>query len=277
VTRAFVLSGGASLGASQVGMARVLQEEGIHPEMIVGSSVGAVNGAWLAGGCSPDELADVWRSMRRQDLFPTRLPLGLRAFLGRSSHYVPDAGLRRLLEQHVRFSRLEDAEIPLAVVATEIPSGAEVVLQHGPSVDAILASAALPAIFPPVTIDGRVLIDGGVVNNTPITTAIELGATDVWVLSTGSSCALAAPPTSALAMAMHAVGLMVQRRLALEIAIRDYDVAVHLIPPPCPIDVSPIDFSKTEELIERAAAGTREWLDAGQPDSMHLLAPHVHG
>jgi NTE family protein len=276
VTRAFVLSGGASLGASQVGMARVLLEEGIHPELIVGSSVGAVNGAWLAGGCSPDELAEVWRSLRRQHLFPTRLPLGLRAFLGRANHYVSDSGLRRLLERHVTFDRLEDAQIPFAVVATEVPSGAEVVLQSGPAIDAVLASAALPAVFPPVTIDGRVLIDGGVVNNTPITTAIELGATDVWVLSTGSSCALTEPPTSAFAMAMHSVGLMVQRRLALEIAIRDYDVPVHLIPPPCPIDISPVDFSQTVELIDRAETGTRQWLADGQPDSMHLLAPHVH-
>ena len=276
MTRAFVLSGGASLGASQVGMARVLHEEGIHPDLVVGSSVGAVNGAWIAGGRHPDELAELWLSLRRQDLFPTRLPLGLRAFLGRSSHYVSDGGLRRLLERHVSFSRLEDAPIPLAVVATEVPSGAEVVLRTGPVVDAILASAALPAVFPPVTIDGRVLIDGGVVNNTPITTAIELGATDVWVLSAGSSCALPAAPTTAFAMAMHAVGLMVQRRLAVEVAIRDYDVPVHLIPPPCPIDVSPIDFSKTAELIDRAAAGTRQWLASGQPDSMHMLAPHVH-
>ena len=276
MTRAFVLSGGASLGASQVGMAQVLYEEGIHPDLIVGSSVGAINGAWLAGGCSPDELAERWLSLRRQDLFPARLSLGFRAFLGRSDHYVSDAGLRRLLERHTNFARLEDAPIPLAVVTTEVPSGAEVVLRHGPAVDAVLASAALPAVFPPVTIDGRVLIDGGVVNNTPITTAIELGATDVWVLSAGSSCALPEPPTTAFAMGMHAVGLMVQRRLTLELAIRDYDVPVRLLPPPCPIDVLPIDFSETSELIERAAAGTREWLAAGQPDSMHLLAPHVH-
>lgn len=274
MTRAFVLSGGASLGASQAGMAQLLLEEGIHPELIVGSSVGAVNGAWLAGGCSPGGLCDLWRTLRRQDLFPTRLPLGFRAFLGRSSHYVSDSGLRHLLERHVTFARLEDASIPFAVVTTEVPSGAEIVLQRGPSVDAVLASAALPAVFPPVTIDGRVLIDGGVVDNTPITTAIELGATEVWVLSTGSSCALSEPPTSAFAM--HSVGLMVQRRLALEVAIRDYDVPVHLIPPPCPIDISPVDFSYSAELIDRAVAATRQWLADGQPDSMHLLAPHVH-
>ena len=77
-------------------------------------------------------------------------------------------------------------------------------------------------------------------------------------------------------MAMHSVGLMVQRRLALEVAIRDYDVPVHLIPPPCPIDISPVDFSHSAELIDRAVAATRQWLADDQPESMHLLAPHVH-
>ena len=257
-------------------MLQVLEQQGVTPELIVGSSVGAINGAWIADGGGADDLAALWRSLRRQDLFPTRPLLGLRAFLGRASHYVPDAGLRRLLEQNVSFTNLEDAPIPLAVVATEIPSGAEVVLQKGPAVEAILASAALPAVFPPVQIDERLLIDGGVVNNTPISTAIELGASEVWVLSPGYACALSAPPTTALAMAMHAVGLMVQRRLSLEVSSRDYAVPVRLIPPPCPIDISPVDFSKTDELIERAAAGTRQWLANGQPDAMPLLTPHVH-
>jgi NTE family protein len=277
VTTAFVLSGGASLGASQVGMLQVLDEQGIIPELVVGSSVGAINGAWLAGGGGAEGLAELWRSLGRQDLFPTRALLGLRAFLGRATHYVPDAGLRRVLRKNVTFARLEDAPIPFAVVATEVPSGAEVVLTEGPAIEAILASSALPAVFPPVQIGDRVLIDGGIVNNTPITTAIELGATEVWVLSTGHACALSAPPTTAFAMAIHAVGLMVQRRLVLEVASRDYAVPVHLIPPPCPIDVSPVDFSMTEELIERAATGTRQWLANGRPDAMPLLAPHAHG
>ena len=275
MTIAFVLSGGASLGASQVGMLQALEQQGVAPELIVGSSVGAINGAWIADGRGADDLAALWRSLRRQDLFPTRPLLGLRAFLGRTSHFVPDAGLRRLLEQNVNFTNLEDAPIPLAVVATEIPSGTEVVLQEGPAVEAILASAALPAVFPPVQIGDRLLIDGGVVNNTPISTAIELGASEVWVLSPGYACALSAPPTTAFAMAMHAVGLMVQRRLALEVNNRDYAVPVHLIPPPCPIDISPVDFSQTDELIERAAAGTRQWLANGQPDAMPWLAPEL--
>lgn len=272
-----MLSGGVSLGAVQVGMAQALEEEGIRPELIVGTSVGAINGAWLAAGKGSEGLGDLWCSLRRRELFPTRPGLGLRAFLGRSDHFVPAGGLRRLLEDNVDFRRLEDARIPIAVVATEVPSGDEAVLRDGNAVDALLASAALPAVYPPVRIGGRVLIDGAVVNNTPIATAIGLGATEVWVLSAGSACSLSAPPTTAFAMTMHAVGLMVRRRIALETVLRDDVVPVYVVPPPCPIAVSPVDFSKGAELIARAEDGARAWLAAGRPDSTHLLRPHTHG
>ncbi|MDH3706188.1 MAG: hypothetical protein OES57_08985 [Acidimicrobiia bacterium] len=98
----------------------------------------------------------------------------------------------------------------------------------------------------------------------------------MWVLSTGYSCGLAEPPDSAFAMAMHAVALLVQQRLVLETSGRDYPVPVWLIPPPCPITVTPIDFSQTAELIDLAAAGTRQWLDNGMADALPMLALHQH-
>ena len=180
MTTAFVLSGGASLGSIQVGMAQALFESGVEPDMVVGSSVGAINGSWLASAKSVDELADVWRSLRRSDLSP----------------------------------------VPFTVIATDARSGEEVPLAQGPTIPAVLASAALPGVFPPVTINGRGLIDGGVVNNTPITHAIESGATEVWVLSTGYSCGLANPPQAAIAMAMHSIALLVQQRLVIETSRR---------------------------------------------------------
>ena len=276
MTTAFVLSGGASLGSIQVGMATALAEAEISQDLVVGSSVGAVNGAWIASGKPASELGDLWRSLHRTDLFPLKPLVGLRGFVGRRSHFVPNAGLRRLLERHIGFALLEDASVPLTVIATDARSGDEVAITSGPAVPAILASAALPGVFPPVEIGGRVLIDGGVVNNTPITQAIEAGATEVWVLSTGYSCALAEPPGSAIAMAMHSVALLVQQRLVLETVGRDYPVPVHLIPPPCPISVTPIDFSQTHDLIDRAHAGTRQWLANGCPHAMPLLVPHRH-
>lgn len=266
MTVAFVLSGGASLGAVQVGMAQALESEGIGPEMVVGTSVGAVNGAWLAGQRPVGGLADLWRSMKRSTLFPLRPLVGLRGFAGRTNHVVPNSGLRRLLERHVTFPRLEGAPIPFSVITTEARSGEEVVLDRGPTVEAILASSALPGIFPPVTIGGRTLIDGGVVDNTPISQAIIAGADEVWVLAAGFSCALQEAPRGALEMGMHAVGLLVQQRLVMETTGRDYPVPVHLIPPPCPISVTPTDFSQGAELIERSRATTLQWLRDGRPE-----------
>ena len=168
MTVAWVLSGGASLGAVQVGMARALAEENLRPDLIVGSSVGAVNGAWLAGGRDIDGLDQVWRGLRRGQLFPLRPLAGLRGFTGRASHFVPNTNLRRLIRSNLTFKRLEDAPIPLMVIAADALTGAEVPLRTGRALEAILASAALPGVFPAVEIDGQALIDGGVVDNTPI-------------------------------------------------------------------------------------------------------------
>ncbi len=275
MTRAFVLSGGASHGALQVGMAMALADDGITPDLISGTSVGAINGAWLAGGGAPENLGAIWRDLTRRDLFPTRLVRGFRAFIGRAPSFFPSTGLRRVLERHLPFERLEDADLPITVIATDELTGAEVRLTEGSAVEAITASASIPALLPAVEIGGRRLVDGAVVNNTPITVAIEAGATEVWVLTTGFGCALDEPPGTAFGSAIHAVGLMVQRRLVLELAAADYPVPVHVVPAPCPLDISPIDFSRSELLIERGLDVTRNWLDAGQPDDLTTVAPDI--
>lgn len=252
-------------------MAKALADDGIKPDLLVGSSVGALNGAWLAADLPLDELADVWRGIKRQDLFPVRPFTGVLGLLGRGDHLVPDSGLRRLLNKFFRGHRLESGKIPLTVIATEVSSGEEVALSEGSLVPAVMASAALPGIFPIVEIDGRRLFDGGVTNNTPITRAIEAGADEVWVLSTGYSCGLMKAPKGALALALHSAGLLVQQRLVLETSRKNYPVPVYLIPPPCPIDVTPVDFSQADHLMERALKGTRQWLGNGCPNAMPLI------
>lgn len=278
---AFVLSGGASLGSIQVGMLLGLAQAGVMPDLIVGTSVGAVNSGWVAsrpdvGGISA--LAELWCALTRDDVFPTRPIAGLLGFLGLRSNLVPDTGLRRLLADHLEFARLEDAPIPLHVVATDVVSGQDVLLSSGDAVDAITASSAIPAVFPPVNINGRDLMDGGVVNNTPLSHAVALGADLVWVLPTGYSCALPATPKGALAMALHAMVLAVNQRLAVDVARFENMVDLRIVPPLCPLGVSPIDFSHSARLIERSHAATREWLSAGHPGTGQaaLLAPHRH-
>src|SRR3954465_14923946 len=131
---AFVLSGGGNLGAVQVGMLQALADRGVVPDILVGTSVGAINAAFLAAGPSParvEELAAIWAQTRRRDVFPTSPRGAVRAFTGRSSAFVGPRPVRRLIERCVTYERIESAGWPLAIVATEVTTGAEVVLRHG--------------------------------------------------------------------------------------------------------------------------------------------------
>ncbi|ORV91625.1 alpha/beta hydrolase [Mycobacterium interjectum] len=278
---AFVLSGGASLGAIHVGMLLALADEGEHPDLIVGTSVGAVNGGWIAS--RPDlpgirGLGDLWTSLSRRAIFPAHPISGAMGMLGRRSHLVPNIELRRLLADKLEFARLEDAPVPLHVVATDVISGTDVLLSSGNAVDAITASAAIPGVFPPVQINGRDLMDGGVVNNTPVSHAVALGADRVWVLPTGYSCDLPAAPKTAVNMALHAMTLAVNHRLAVDVERFERAVDLRVIRPLCPIATSGADFSHAATLIERSHAATREWLAAHPPSTgqAELLEPHRH-
>jgi NTE family protein len=266
-TVAFVLSGGASLGAVQVGMLRALYERGIAPNLIVGTSAGAINGAFIASRpqtvATADALAQVWRGLRRTQLFPLNPLAGLLGFLGAHDHLVPGSGLRRLIAPNLESEQLEDMAIPLHVVAVDVLTGEELLLSRGPVLDAVLASAAVPAVLPPVEWNDRMLVDGGVANNTPLSHAIELGAERIYVLPTGQGCALDEAPRGALAMALHAIGLLTQRRLIEDIERHRADCHLIVLPPPCPLSIQPIDFSHADALIERALHDARDFLESG--------------
>jgi NTE family protein len=288
VTRAFVLSGGASLGAIQVGMLHALFERGIAPDLIVGTSAGAINGAFIASRkptvATVEALGDIWRGLRRGAVFPTNPLTGFIGFIGRSDHLVPDGHLRRLIARNVQIGRLEDMPVALHVVVTDVLSGQELRLSHGPAVDAVMASAAIPGVFAPAEVEGRRLIDGGVSDNTPISHAIELGADEIYVLPTGYACALHEPPRSALAMLLHAMSLLIQQRLHLEVELYRDHANLVVLPPPCPQEIQPIDFAHADQLIERAVADSRQFLDwldheggrhASSSPAERLL-PHTH-
>lgn len=263
---AFVLSGGASLGAIQVGMLRALVDHDVRPDLIVGTSVGAVNGAFLA--CreftpeTVDELAALWLDIRRGEVFPVAPLTGLLGFLGTRANLVPGGALRRLIVRHIDRERLEDLPTPLHVIACDLLTGQEVRLCEGPLVDAVLASAAIPGVLPPVDWRGRLLIDGGVINNTPITHALDLGADEIYVLTTGA-CSLTAAPRGALGIVIHATRLMVAQRFADEALALAGRADVTILPPPCPVDVQPMDFGHAAELMARAEATARAFLEEG--------------
>ncbi len=188
VPTAFVLAGGGARGAAQIGMLQALTARGIVPDAVYGSSVGAINAAGFAG--SPDAsgvavLASVWQRVTREDVFPQgRIPAPWRFFQTRPAVH-DNSGLRRLVASSLEYERIEDAAVPLQVVATSLAHGQVRWFDRGPVVEAVLASAALPALLPPVVIDGEPLIDGGVVDNVPIGRAIEGGARRVFVLLCG--------------------------------------------------------------------------------------------
>jgi NTE family protein len=265
VTTAFVLSGGASHGAVQVGMLQALAERNVRPDLVFGASAGALNAAWVAGDPGLehlDALVRVWTSLRARDVFPLRPITGLLGFLGRRDALVSASGLRAVLSRNLRFERLEDARIPLCVVATEVTSGREVALTTGNALDAIIASASIPGVLPPVDRGGTALMDGGVVNNTPISNAIAAGATRVYVLPTGYACDLQHVPRSAIGMSLQAISLLVQQRLITDVHELQDQVDLRVLPPLCPLNVSPADFSHAQELIDRARLSAGRWLDS---------------
>jgi NTE family protein len=279
---AFVLSGGASLGAIQVGMLRALYERDIVPDLIVATSAGAINGAYVASRPqrveTADQLAAIWRQVRRSQVFPLNPLTGLLGFLGTRAHLVPDSGLRRLVAEHLEGERLEELAIPLHVVAVDVVTGEELLLSTGPAVEAVMASAAIPAVLPAVPWGDRDLIDGGVANNTPISHAIRLGAREIYVLPTGHACELERAPTSALGMALHALSLLTHSRLVADIELHRDDANLIVLPPPCPLSVTPIDFAHASELIQRAAQDARAFLDRGGEESPPIRTRmHRHG
>jgi NTE family protein len=281
VTTAVVLSGGANLGAVHVGMLRALIEAGIRPDLIVGTSVGAINGVYIASRwdlAGVDGLGAVWGDMRRSTIFPTRLVGGLLGFIGKRDHLIPPDGLRRLVVRHADFERIEDAPIPLHVVATDLLTGLDRRFSTGPTVDAVMASAAIPAVFPPVMINGVPYIDGGVVNNTPISHAVDLGADEVWVLPAGTACGLDEAPKSTLGIALQAVTVLINRRLQRDIEIFQDRCTMHVLPPLCPLMVGPTDFGQARHLIDRAYLSSFDWIRSPHDESCDLagLLTHPH-
>jgi NTE family protein len=222
-------------------------------------------------------LSQIWSSLRRRDVFPFTFVRTV-GFLRHPDYIVDPSGLRRLIETNLPYGRLEDATIPVHVTATDM-EGIAVLPSKRPAIDAILASAAIPGIFPPIRIDGQTLMDGAIATNTPIRAAADLGASRLIVLPTGYACALKEPPKGAIARALHAITLLIEWQLIRDLERLGDEIYVCIVPTLCPLDVSPYDFSASHYLIERAAESTRKWLDCGglsRRSSPQVLQAHRH-
>jgi len=279
---AIVFAGGGSLGAAQVGMLKALVESGVIPDLLVGASVGAINAAYYAGTpnlSGVQGLENIWRKLKRREIFrfsPSGAVLGL---FGKGTSLFNARVFRRFLETNLPYRELGEAVIPCHIVASEMVSGDEFLISSGAAIPALLASAAIPGVFPPLPWEGRYLLDGGVANHTPVSTAVKLGATRVIVLPTGFTCAPDGPPQGALNMALHALNLVIARQLMQDLERFAGQAQLLVVPSLCPQKTHPLDFQRSGELIDRGYDVTRQWLAGGgleNPLEYKFLLPHRH-
>jgi NTE family protein len=279
---ALVFAGGGSLGAAQVGMLKALAEAGVVPDLLVGASVGAINAAYFASDptrAGVERLASIWRGLKRREVFRFSPAGALLSLMGRRTYLCNVKVFRRFLESNLPYRRLEEAGIPCHIVASEMVSGEETLISSGPVISALLASAAIPGIFPPEPFEGRYLLDGGIANHTPVSTAVSLGATRLIILPTGFTCAPEGLPKGALDMALHALNLVIARQLVQDLEKFANQVELAVVPSLCPQRTHPLDFQQAGELIDRGYEMTRQWLASGglgQPTLFQSLLPHRH-
>lgn len=278
---AFVFAGGGSFGAIQVGMMQALAAQGVTADLVVGSSVGAMNGAYYAGTPTLDgvkKLADIWRGLTRQDVFPVSFHSFV-SFLWRRDFLISHDGVRKLINDHLPYKNLEDATVPVHIVTTDIVTGETVVLSEGSAAEAIVASTAIPGAFAPVKHEGRFLADGAISSNTPIRVAINKGAKRLIIMPTGFACAGQTPPVGAVATALHALTLLISRQMTTELEYLEAGIDYYVVPPLCPLVGSPYDFTRTDDHIQRAIKNTETWIAEGGLEKGGIpgeMRPHQH-
>jgi NTE family protein len=276
---AFVFSGGTSLGAVQVGMLMGVFETNIVPDLLVGTSVGAINAASVGQGFTKSRLqhlASIWSGLKTGDVFGRP---GLRSALslvsGRGALSSAD-NLLRLLEMHLPNSH-SDLVIQTAVVATEFLTGSPVILSKGDLVLNVLASSAIPMIFPSVTVGGRQLVDGGVVSHVPLAQAEMLGAQTMVVFDAGYPCKLAKLPKGPKEKALHFITLMLHRQSFGLLSLLNQNLTVIYLPAPCPLDVPAYDFSQGSRLISAGFESAHSFLAELSFSGPGIYGnPHVH-
>jgi NTE family protein len=249
---ALVLGGGGPRGAVQIGMLQVLAEHGFVPDRIYGCSVGAVNGVGFA--CDPtvegvERMTRIWTGINREDVFPQGRLHGPWLYFQQRDAVYSNSGLRKIIEDGITVERLEDTPVPVEVVATSLTDGRERWFTYGPVAEAVLASAAMPAIFPPIEIEEERYIDGGVVNNVPIRRAIDAGATRVVVLLCNSPVYRPGTSRRPIEAVINALFVSINARFPRDMAQLPEGVEVILCVGSDEATRDFDDFSTTEALI----------------------------
>jgi len=214
-------------------MLRALFEAGITPELIVGTSIGAMNGAAVAASPtleSVDRLEEIWTTLDKNEVFSGSLLSGAAHLVRTRTSVQSIAPLRKLIKQMLPAETFADLEVPFQCVAASIERAAEHWFSEGPLVDAILASSAVPGILPAVKLDGEHFIDGGIVNSIPIGRAVDLGATEIYVLHVGRIERPLTAPKNPWQVGMVAFEVARRHRFARDMSSLPEGVTAHVLP-----------------------------------------------
>ena len=268
---AFVLGGGGRWGAVEVGMLQALEESGIRPDLVLGTSIGAFNGSVIADDPGPggvERLNAFWDKVSGADLFRgnalgrVRNVATLQPAIHRSNE------LQLMLESAFGGpgKRIEDLQIPFQCVGASIQRAAEHWFESGPLIPALLATSAIPVLFPPVEIDGEHFYDGGLVNSVPLTRAVDLGASVVYVLQVGRIEAPLRPPERLHESALISFEIARRHRYATALANLPEEVDVHVLP-----SGNPVEFDDRRQLRWRDTAATADLVEGAYQASLSYL------
>lgn len=280
-TTAVVLSGGGHLGAVQAGMLEALVAAGIEPDVYVASSVGALNGAGMAafpGADGIELLRDTWTTVQTEDIFPGGTMQHLWKIARRHDHLYPNDGLVRLITRTTPVTHFHELRVPLRIVATELTSGEERVFAAGSLLRPLMATTALPGVFPPVRIGGDTYIDGGVVNNVPLSHATDADRVFVLALQDSDDSATGArSPETSFEMLLRSFAIARANRFRLDVALYREHTEIVVVPPPVLPKLRFPDLSRGAELMRLGYESTARFLDerlgSREPSTVTRLQP----
>ncbi len=265
---AFVLGGGGLLGAHEVGMLRAVLEAGVVPDLVVGTSVGAVNGAVVAAeptGVAVDRLAALWRDLDSSGLFAGSLLGQLRTLARTRTSLHSEEPLRALLDEHLPVRTFGELVVPFQCVAASIERAAEHWFSAGSLTDAVLASCAVPGLLPPAEVDGETYLDGGLVHSIPIGRAVALGARTLYVMQVGRIERPLSPPQRPWEVGLVAFEIARRHRFATDMASLPAGATAHLLPtgvegPDLRTQLRYRDTAAIGDRIDRSYAATAAYL-----------------
>lgn len=275
---AYVLGGGGAYGAVQMGMLRALALTDVRPDLVIGTSVGSINGAVVAA--DPDgaaaALVELWPQIDRKQVFPGMVITHAIATAGGRPYLFDPGPLTELLATYLPAQRVEDLAVPFAAVATDLDTGELVLLDSGDLSQALLASSAIPGVFPWVERDDRRLVDGGLVAMVPVRQAVERGAGSVVVLDCGQYRPGSRRTDGLLGVLVQSLAIAARQQVTLDLAVAE-QVPVVYLPAPHAIRSTLFDFAHTEPLAERAYADSVPMLAALAAADDEPLLPGLYG